>query len=339
MKLNYILLATFMILIFAGCAHKPQPEEATNSTSPANPAPKPEIDLEQVRPNELGQVMILEYHDIGKTEGRWVRSPDNFRRDLQRLYDLDYRPISLRDYVTNNITTEAGKTPVIITFDDSTEGQFRILSDANIDADCAFAILKEFNRMHPDLPLEATFYAIYPTPFGQREYVQRKYREIMDAGMDIGNHTYNHASLRNLSAEDVMKELALAVREAKRLEPRAVVDSIALPYGQSPKDKNVLQMGKSGIDSYTNLCALLVGANPAPSPVSEEFNPFRLPRIQAVDPNFATYGIDQWLTYFKKYPEKQYVSDGDPDIITVPKMMMEPVDDSKLPEGKRIRTY
>lgn len=339
MKTAYILLATFIILIFAGCTHKPHPKEAGNSIRPSNPTATPEIDLEQVRPNELGLVMILEYHDIGNKEGRWVRTPDNFRRDLQRLYELDYRPISLRDYVTNNITTKAGKTPVIITFDDSTEGQFRILSDGSIDPDCALAILKEFNRKHPDFPLEATFYVIYPVSFGQREHIERKFREIIDAGMDIGNHTYNHASLKNLSAEDAMKELALAVRETKRLEPRAVVDSVALPYGQAPKDENVLRMGRFENNSYTNLSALLVGANPAPSPVSAEFNPFRLPRIQAVDPSFATFGIDQWLTYFEKHPEKRYVSDGNPDTIAVPKAMSDSIDKSKLIVGKRIRAY
>jgi peptidoglycan/xylan/chitin deacetylase (PgdA/CDA1 family) len=339
MKTAHVIVATFMILLFAGCTHQSEQKTESSPSPTVNPVVTPEIDLEQVKPNELGQVMILEYHDIGKKEGRWVRTPDNFRRDLQRLYELDYRPISLRDYVTNNITTEAGKTPVIITFDDSTEGQFRILSDGSIDPDCAFAILKEFNRTHPDFRLEATFYVIYPTPFGQREHVRRKFKEIVDAGMDIGNHTYNHASLKNLSADGVMKELALAVREAKQLEPRAVVDSIALPYGQSPKDENVLRMGRFEDNSYTNLSALLVGANPAPSPVSAEFNPFRLPRIQAVDPSLATFGIDQWLAYFEKNPEKRYVSDGDPDIISVPEAMLDSIDKRKLIEGKRIRAY
>ena len=35
--------------------------------------------------NELGRVMILEYHKIDTPEARWTRTPENFRRDLQRL--------------------------------------------------------------------------------------------------------------------------------------------------------------------------------------------------------------------------------------------------------------
>ena len=37
--------------------------------------------------NELGRVMILEYHKIDTPEARWTRTPENFRRDLQRLWE------------------------------------------------------------------------------------------------------------------------------------------------------------------------------------------------------------------------------------------------------------
>ena len=41
--------------------------------------------------NELGRVMILEYHKIDYPEERWTRTPENFRRDLERLYARGYR--------------------------------------------------------------------------------------------------------------------------------------------------------------------------------------------------------------------------------------------------------
>jgi len=37
-------------------------------------------------PNELGRVMILQYHKIDNPEGRWTRTPENFKRDLARLW-------------------------------------------------------------------------------------------------------------------------------------------------------------------------------------------------------------------------------------------------------------
>jgi hypothetical protein len=75
--------------------------------------------------NELGRVMILEYHKIDTPEARWTRTPENFRRDLQRLWDRGYRLVALNDYVDGKIALPAGTTPLILTFDDSSPGQFR----------------------------------------------------------------------------------------------------------------------------------------------------------------------------------------------------------------------
>ena len=33
-------------------------------------------------PNELGRVMVLQYHRIDQPEERWTRTPENLRRDL-----------------------------------------------------------------------------------------------------------------------------------------------------------------------------------------------------------------------------------------------------------------
>ena len=76
------------------------------------------VDLREIRANELGDIMVLMYHSIGEPEAEWRRTPENFRADLEYLYQSGYRPISLTDYVTGNITTEAGFTPIVLTFDD-----------------------------------------------------------------------------------------------------------------------------------------------------------------------------------------------------------------------------
>src|SRR5262245_14773457 len=39
-----------------------------------------------LQPDELGQIMILEYHIIGAKEDRWERTPENFRKDMEDLY-------------------------------------------------------------------------------------------------------------------------------------------------------------------------------------------------------------------------------------------------------------
>ena len=76
-------------------------------------------------PNELGRVMILEYHRIDRPEDRWTRTPVNLRRDLERLWERGYRLIALNDFLDRKIVLPAGTSPVILTFDDSSPGQFR----------------------------------------------------------------------------------------------------------------------------------------------------------------------------------------------------------------------
>lgn len=52
-------------------------------------------------PNELGCIMILEYHLIGYPEADWRRTPENFRKDLQMLYDKEHPdfPLTATFYV------------------------------------------------------------------------------------------------------------------------------------------------------------------------------------------------------------------------------------------------
>jgi hypothetical protein len=91
-----------------------------------------EEELLKYKANELGSVMILMYHQIGDTEAEWMRKPQNFRRDLLNLYENDYRLISLLDYINGNIDIDAGKSPVVITFDDATQVSSIILKPMKV---------------------------------------------------------------------------------------------------------------------------------------------------------------------------------------------------------------
>ena len=79
------------------------------------------------------------YHRIGDEEDTWVRTPDNFRADLQRFYDAGYRLVSLTDVYNNNIDIPAGTSPLVLTFDDGTTCHFRWLKEDGelvVDPDC-----------------------------------------------------------------------------------------------------------------------------------------------------------------------------------------------------------
>src|SRR4029453_18984054 len=57
----------------------------------------------------------------------------------------------------------------------------------------------------------------------------------------------------------------------------------------------------------------MVAGGAAASPFARTFDPVRLPRVQAVEND-----LKFWLTHFERNPDDRYVSDGDPDTVTVP---------------------
>jgi len=154
-------------------------------------------------------------------------------------------------------------------------------------------------------------------------------------GFEIGNHTIHHDKLRDLTDEQVQRELADCVIEIHKLVPDAKVDTLALPYGIHARNRALESAGASAGQKYANRAVLAVGAEPAPSPASKKFNPLRLPRIQACE---GPSGITYWLDDLKRHPQRRYISDGDPGIITAPQSKANTVETSRL-QGSRLRTY
>lgn len=272
-------------------------------------------------PNELGRVMILEYHKIDRPEERWTRTPDNFRRDLRRLWERGYRLVALNDYLDGKITLPRGTSPVILTFDDSSPGQFRYIERNGewvIDPDCAVGILEAFEREHPEFGHAATFYVLPGAAppnrlFNQPELAARKLRYLVSRGYEIGNHTLWHANLSRYPEAVVREQIAQAQAWIQRHVPGYRPRTLALPMGAFPKEASWAASGEAGGIAYRHDAVLMVAGGAAPSPVSSAFDPLRVPRIQAVERE-----LEYWLTHFDRRPEERYVSDGDPATITVP---------------------
>ena len=276
-----------------------------------------------VQLNELGRIMILEYHLIGYPEAQWRRTPENFKKDLDMLYENGYYPVPLRDLINRRMKVPAGKTPFVLTFDDSSQGQFRFLkkgSQLEIDPESAVGIMEAFKKNHPNCPLTATFYvlpAIDPglRLFGQEEYIQEKLQFLVQHGYEIGNHSYWHQNLGKTDDAGVQKQLALAVKAVQSYVPGYQVHSLALPLGVHAKNPALERDGEYQGTPYHNDSILLVGSGTAPSPYSADFNPFRLERIQAGD---TPWGPKAYIAMFKKDPSLRYVSDGNNAILSAP---------------------
>jgi peptidoglycan/xylan/chitin deacetylase (PgdA/CDA1 family) len=341
-KFITIILSAFLM---TSCANTEQVTknniEAVKTTQAAtssaeNPAEAPKtvdskatIDL-KLKPNEAGKIMVLMYHNIGNEEKEWIRTPANFLKDMNTLYEKGYRPISLSDYVKGNITTEQGFTPIVITFDDGNKNNFEYLDDGTTNKVSAVNLLMDFNKSHKDFPLEATFFLTGSSPFNQKGSESEKINFIVDHGMDVGNHTQNHVNLKSTTGAEIQKEIGAQAQFLKSLIKSADYDinTFALPFGIRPKDKSLtlyLASGSFNDVAYENIAILNVGWNPAYSPYDTRFDHTSIPRIRASEMKVDNVGLYNYIDYFDKNPEERFISDGIVGVVTIPENKKEKI--------------
>lgn len=247
-----------------------------------------------------------------------MRTPENFRRDMEYLIAHGYYPVNLIDLVRRNLGyVPAGRRPVVLTFDDSSGGQFRYLEDGRIDPDCAVGILLAMHEQYgDDWPLRATFFVLLrdaESPgaplFRQPDLAAQKVRALVEWGMEVGSHTIHHTNLSTAGTETIHWELAVSQHRIEALIPGYQVRSFAVPYGAYPRNVALLKEGysESAELSYIYEAAVQAGAGPAPSPYSPRFDPFRIPRVQAIQSQ-----MDYWFSYYEKHPERYYVAGESP---------------------------
>jgi peptidoglycan/xylan/chitin deacetylase (PgdA/CDA1 family) len=271
--------------------------------------------------NELGRVMILEYHKIDYPEERWTRTPENFRRDLETLYARGFRLQSLNALLEGRVTTPAGTTPVVLTFDDSSPGQFRYVARngaLEIDPKSGVGVLEAFIREKPDFGRAATFFVLPGASrpnrlFDQPEHEGRKLRWLVEQGYELGNHTLWHANLGKYDEATVRAQLAEAQVWVQRHVPDYRFRTLALPHGVYPREIGWALSGTAKGTTYRHDAILMVAGGAAPSPYAKSFDPTRLPRIQAVE-----HDLRNWLTHFDRTPADRFISDGNPNTVTIP---------------------
>lgn len=298
----------------------------------------PEIDFQVVKPNELGEVMVIMYHSLGEKNSDYTRTADSFREDLKRLYEMGFRTLPLRDLVQGNITTPAGYTPVVLTFDDGHSSNFKLLEDQSIDPDSVVGIMSAFAETHPDFGMHATFFFNGGTPFGQKDSVAFKFDYMLKNGMDIGNHSFGHEHLKNLSAQEVEVSLGKNAAQLKAQLPEGYnIDLLALPYGERPAEgqRGTLIEGQYEGVPYKNIAILNVGWKPSVSPFDASFDFASIQRVQSGDGHLQ---LTDWLDGYAANPEKRFVSDGRADRVAVPENLSEKADLTGF-NGLELLTY
>ena len=141
--------------------------------------------------------LVLEYHRIQEKESNYTRSIENFKKDLETMYQKGYRLVKFHDLMGGKVDVPAGMTPVVFSFDDSTESQFRYLKQGDktvIDPDCALGMMDAFYKTHKDFGYTALFNYL-PELFDQPKYKKEKVDYLYQQGFEFGDHTRTAAVL------------------------------------------------------------------------------------------------------------------------------------------------
>lgn len=260
-------------------------------------------------PNELGRIPVLEYHLIGEKDGRWSRSWQRFARDLELLHARGYRPITVQQLVRDEIDLPAGLSPVVITFDDASPGQFRYLEKngvLTIDPTSAVGIWTAFAAKHPEWKGRGVF-CVLPSAseghafFGDKgiqgqktAWRLQKVRFLVEHGFEICNHTLWHANLSKMSDAVVQEQIARAQLAVDSAAQGYAMTTIALPLGKWPTNRALLRAGEwtdqksRRTTRYTINAVLMVAGGPSRSPKDSLFNPLSIPRVQVFDNELET---------------------------------------------------
>ena len=274
--------------------------------------------------NENGKIMVLMYHKFADTaKDAWTRSFSDFKNDLKMLYEKNYYPINMSEYINGNINVPYGKTPVILTFDDGVASQlsFEWKDDVlTAKKDTAVSIYEEFSKEHPDFPMRGTFYIMSTNFFGAKGTLKQRLEYLISKGFEIGNQTKNHYALQNAdSADKVIEEVGGFAKFVDDLIPGYVINSFSIPGGSMTKKyENYVYSGTYEGFSYENKgVVLLYGSKPTLSPINKELDLKKIPRVRVAGKDKVNNDFNYWIEYFDEHPEERYISDGNPDTFVI----------------------
>lgn len=271
---------------------------ASDATPPSPSAP-PKEPVSTRPANHKGMTLVGEWHHIAVGKTTMHRLPEAFRKDLERLDKMGFRPVTARDWLAGKMDLAKGASPIVMTFDDANPDQFQLLEDGTVDPKCAVGIWQAYAKAHPDFPIRATFFVL-PTMWGQPKWVAKKVEMLRAWGCELGNHTISHVALRHQTDERVKKEVGDAAIALAKLGEKGPYN-LAYPLGSTPKNPALLKGFPYKGGKITTASGFLVGADPSSTPPKDVYH---IARIQATT---GPFGLDYWLDKVAKGQVKVYV--------------------------------
>ena len=300
-----------------------------------------EVTLEQLREyrvNENGTIFVVMFHNFIPDEQKdtnkdkeYTMTYTQFRETLQFLYDNDYRPITMDDFLRGDIDVPLGKTPIVLTFDDGWSSQFHfIIKDGELtaDPDTAVGIWIDFNKTNSDFALKGTFYVnLGNRIFGETGTPSERLKYLIDFGFEIGSHTYTHEALRLITEKnDLIYQIGKNQKVMLELVPGYMFTSLSLPYGEDVKSdelKDLVVKGNYEGIEYYNIGVLDCKWRPSFSPFSKDFNPRSIYRVRADGLEPVVCDMSDWMLTRSLSKKGQYISDGDPGTVTIPEIVID----------------
>ncbi len=283
-------------------------------------------EYEGVIPNEMNDIVVAMYHGVDNkfTNADPVhRSVDGFKKDLKRLYDNGYRAIPMQDLIDNNINVPTGYTPVVLTFDDGLSTSFSLQKDASGNLiprkDSAVDLINKFNEKYPDFGTHAIFY-IYTaqTPFAGAGTFADALDYLVSNGYEVGSHTYQHPYLDRFDAEGVQRQMGYSVGYVRKVDKDVKMTSIAYPYGVMPKEEfkqYALEGDYKGYDYKFDMGFMATPTNDTSTlKYSKRFDKYRVGRYRGTDNAVTDLN---WKIEHDKINGKQFISDGNPNTVTI----------------------
>jgi hypothetical protein len=290
-----------------------------------------------IHSNELGLIPILMYHKIGND----IVPPDRLRDDIARLKAAGFYPTTIREMAEGTMDIPAGKSPVILTFDDSSPTHYKILDNGSLDPDCAVAIILGAVEAGDWAP-KACFFPLLAVNspgnivFGQPEYAQQKLQNLVAWGFEVGSHTVTHRDLSKANPAQIHEELAQSEQQLEEMIGGGYqLYTLNPPFGEYPDDLSLLTSGEYEGLTYEFSAVVMAWGGEGFSPFSTDFNPLKIRRITAYPPET----VPNVVAYFEKHPEMRYVSDGDSSVVSAPLDVASDLGEMRTDLDQRIIRY
>ena len=342
-KIFLSLILMFNIFLLSACSFTKEEVEINEEEIVEEEPYNIEEVIKEYKPNELGDIPVIMYHAILENPPSvYQRSVEGFKEDLTYMYEHNYVTISNSDYINFNINVPAGKTPILITFDDGEPGTFDLVKNDDGSysprKDTAIYLMEEFYKEHPDFGKNAILYinghqgTFNDELTDQSIPLEDKINWLFDNGYEVSNHTSGHLNMSKSTNEEIQKEIAQVDKQIKTIRPDAVLNSIAYPFGARPKEGNDHVITNGSYDGYNY--SYQIGFREGPSRprfypvICNDFDPMNVPRLRG---NKGELG-DMW-SYFEQYdqyPNQRFISDGNNKIITIPDKKESLIDYNKV---------